>query len=122
MNAIILAAILIVTGTLSSSVTAQERSSTDTPNVPATDKKQPVLVELFTSEGCNTCPPADRVLAKLRKDQPIPNADIITLGFHVTYWDSSAWKDRFSSPEYTKRQLMYTQEFRLGQSYTPQMV
>ena len=101
---------------------AQERSIIITPDLSTTHKKQPVLVELFTSEGCNTCPPADRVLAKLQKDQPIQNADVITLGFHVTYWDNGAWKDRFSSIEYTRRQQMYAQIFRLDKVYTPQMV
>ena len=124
MKAAILTVILTVITILSGCATlfAQERSIMNEPDTQTTNKKQPVLVELFTSEGCNTCPPADRVLAKLQKDQPIPTADVITLGFHVTYWDSSAWKDRFSSIEYTRRQQMYAQIFRLDKVYTPQMV
>ena len=81
-----------------------------------------VLVELFTSEGCSSCPPADRLLSSLAKDQPIKDVEVITLGFHVDYWDSGSWRDRFSSAEYTRRQQSYVQQFGLGSSYTPQAV
>ena len=84
--------------------------------------KKPVLVELFTSEGCSSCPPADRVLAQLESEQPNKNAEIITLALHVDYWDNIGWKDKFSSALYSQRQNVYGQAFKIGQIYTPQMV
>lgn len=82
----------------------------------------PVLVELFTSEGCSSCPPADRTLMFLQMNQPVRNAKIIALGFHVDYWDYLGWKDKFSSAQFSSRQREYVQAFRLDSSYTPQMV
>lgn len=81
-----------------------------------------VLVELFTSEGCATCPPADRNLALLDKEQPNPDAEIITLALHVDYWNRLGWTDAFSSPLYSQRQQIYGTKFKIGQIYTPQMV
>ena len=78
---------------------------------------RPVVVELFTSQGCSSCPPADALLGKLaRRD------DVIALGFHISYWDGLAWKDPFSSQSSTDRQRAYSRLFHQGQVYTPQMV
>jgi len=92
------------------------------PLQPVSTAKQPVLVELFTSEGCSSCPPADRNAAFLENNQPVPNADIITLAFHVDYWDGPEWKDEFSSASYSQRQNEYGEAFKLDAIYTPEMV
>jgi hypothetical protein len=90
--------------------------------VPA-EKRSAVVVELFTSEGCSSCPPADTLLSKLEMEHASSanGTEIIALGFHVDYWDDQGWKDRFSSRDYTARQLQYATKFR-KEPYTPQLV
>ncbi|MBI0329293.1 DUF1223 domain-containing protein [Burkholderia plantarii] len=78
---------------------------------------RPVVVELFTSQGCSSCPPADRFLSELGDTR----ADVLPLAFHVTYWNQLGWKDPYSFDGATQRQARYGERFRDG-SYTPEMV
>jgi len=78
----------------------------------------PIVVELFTSQSCSSCPPADALLAELARTRP----DILALDFHVTYWDRLGWKDPYSLPQATQRQNRYAEYFGRDSVYTPQLV
>lgn len=105
-------------------VTSGEKAPNNSSSVPtaASGKGKPVLVELFTSEGCSSCPPADRLLTTLDRDVGVKDAAVITLAFHVDYWNYLGWKDRFSSAAFSKRQENYVRQHKLDSAYTPQMV
>jgi hypothetical protein len=77
----------------------------------------PIVLELFTSQGCSSCPPADQLLSRLAEED-----DVVALSFHVDYWNYIGWTDPFSSEEWSKRQRLYGKAFRSGRIYTPQLV
>jgi hypothetical protein len=81
----------------------------------------PVVVELFTSQGCSSCPPADQIVSEIAHDDSL-RGRVIPLTFHVDYWDRLGWRDPFSSPEWSRRQYMYVRALRANAAYTPQVV
>lgn len=83
--------------------------------------KTPVVVELFTSEGCSSCPSADALLRDLEASQPLAGVEVIPLGLHVTYWDGLGWPDAYGNPAFADRQTQYAEALG-GGTYTPEMV
>jgi hypothetical protein len=110
------ALLLAVTGVFAIWITSAPATFAQSQN------RQPVLVELFTSEGCSSCPPADALLIELDKKQTVPGVEVVALGHHVDYWNGAGWNDRFSSHEASVRQQRYTSQLRLQSPYTPQLV
>lgn len=86
-------------------------------SAPALPESRPAVVELFTSQGCSSCPPAEAYLGKLTA-----RSDVIALAFHVTYWDDLGWRDRFALTEAVDRQNGYARNFHSATVYTPQLV
>jgi hypothetical protein len=83
----------------------------------AVGQTRPIVVELFTSQGCSSCPPAEKYLGELAR-----RPEVLALSFHVDYWDELGWRDRFSSPEATRRQRDYAHALGLQSVYTPQAI
>ncbi len=105
-------------GVLGICQTAEKATATSSPHV----QGNPVLLELFTSEGCSSCPPADEFVKRLDSLQPIANAQLIVLSEHVDYWDHDGWKDPNSSAALTERQAAYERALGLSTPFTPQII
>jgi hypothetical protein len=113
-----------ITMALMTGLPAMAFAQTTTPVAATETRPGPriVLVELFTSEGCSSCPPADALLRQIEGTKTSAGQLIVGISEHVTYWNSLGWSDPFSSPVYTDRQNAYSERFHLGSVYTPQMV
>jgi hypothetical protein len=102
---------------------AAGEAAADEPMPAAGTAETPVLVELFTSEGCSSCPPADALVKALVAEQPIRGVRVVALGEHVDYWNYLGWRDGFSSNRYSDRQIRYRADaFPASAVYTPQVV
>ena len=88
----------------------------------ADDRRVPVIVELFTSEACATCPAADALLARMERTQPVPGARIIALEEHVDYWNQLGWTDPYAAQQFHARQNEYALAAQVENIYTPQMI
>src|SRR6516164_10825365 len=104
---------MFVTAVLAANYTALGQPNTN---------PQPIVIELFTSEGCSTCPPDDALLGQLSQQRTRHAVELVLLGEHVEYWDGQGWKDRFSAPVFTQRQYDYVKDLHLATAYTPQVV
>lgn len=102
----------------------QNNKPQESSHAPMTETTQDgfVVLELFTSQGCSSCPPADDNLSKIINTAKTNGKNIYALAFHVDYWNRLGWKDPFSSEQYSARQAMYVNKMKLRSAYTPQMV
>jgi hypothetical protein len=105
--------IIVATALLITAFTTNKRNSQK-------DEKGFALIELFTSEGCSSCPPADDAISEIQSKYK--NQNVVAVAFHVDYWDRLGWKDAFSSPDNTARQEYYSSIFKLSSIYTPEAV
>lgn len=113
------AGLLVAAASITSAFTNARKHEAKT-SAKAYDGKGFAVVELFTSEGCSSCPPADAVIEKLNKE--LTDKPVYILAYHVDYWDRGGWRDAFSSAAYSKRQDNYANWLRLSSVYTPQVV
>src|SRR5258708_6353882 len=115
-NKIFTVAVLLTAAALGSTAFISSRLS----NKVTVDNKGFAVIELFTSEGCSSCPPADELVAKIEKESK--DKPVYILAYHVDYWNRLGWKDGFSSADYSKRQNEYASYLHLQSVYTPQIV